>query len=511
MQRSAESSTIGALATVLTLLSSCVLACGTFAAAADYTTFHYDNARDGWNNTETGLKQSGARRITEYASYALDGEVDAQPLYLHAEYIPSTHSRESVVYVVTQNDTAYAIAPGHGVLWSRNFGASVGTRYVGNCMATSPTLGIAGTPVIDRATDTMYLVSYTLRNGAPSYTLHAISPGTGAEKMSAPIPVGDPSAHHQRAGLLESQGRIYVAFAGFCDHHVDASYGRILAYSARNLHLERQFITTSSPRCGDFHLGTIWALGFGPAADARGNVYFATGNGCIDYAHLPDGGYSDAVLRLTSDLRLTNTTSALFAPCGAFDENRHDQEIGSGGVVLVPRTQFLLAGGKTGITYVLDRSNLGGFHSPCPDRARFEMETNWGIWGGPVAWKSGSRTFVALAGTGPHGLRSYALDGSSGRLTLISETNVQLLRGGESTIVTSDRLGTPASQVLWLLTRPTTGAIYLQAYDPRNLARPLVSVVAGSWGNPFGYAPSSPTVVDGYVFVASNKQLTIWR
>ncbi|MDQ2865696.1 MAG: hypothetical protein M3R51_05670 [Candidatus Eremiobacteraeota bacterium] len=482
------------------------------AASADYTTFHFDNARDGWNDRETALNQSTASRITQVAHYVLDGEVDAQPLYLHGRHIAGKISRTNIAYVVTENDSVYAIAPQGGIVWKANFGAPVPTRYVANCMATAPTIGIQGTPVIDTSSDTMYFVAFTLSGGVPKYTLHAVSPENGVDKetMDMSPAVGDTSAHRQRAGLLLANGKIYVAFGGFCDRRADVSYGRVLAYDARTLALVDRFATTASPACGSFHFGTIWALGFAPAADRRGSVYFATGNGCIDYSRVRNGGYSDAVLRLTPTLRLASTHTALFAPCGARMENVHDQEIGSGGVALVSGTRFAIAGGKTGVTYVLDRMNLGGFHVPCPDRVAYESQTNWGLWGGPVTWQRGHDHYVAIPGTGPHGVRVYALDASTGALSLRSQTGVRLYNGGESVVLTSDGKTSGTSEVLWALTRPTTGVMYLQAYNPSEPSKPLISVAAGSWGNEFGYAGVSPTVVDGYVFVASNKELTVW-
>ncbi|HZT13817.1 MAG TPA: PQQ-binding-like beta-propeller repeat protein, partial [Candidatus Baltobacteraceae bacterium] len=255
-----------------------------------YTTFHFDNRRSGWNNRETMLVPARMRDVRMLARFELDGEVDAQPLY-----------HKGVAFVVTDNDTLYAISPTRGLLWKRHFGTAVAAAYAGRCRATAPSIGIQSTPVIDPASGTIYLVTYTLEHGVPAYTLRAVSTASGAERRRVDISkaVGNTYVHRQRAGLLESGGTIYIGFAGFCDHNASTTYGRMLAYSARDLAFAGSFVTTSSPACVDVHMGTIWSMGFAPAADARGNVYFATGNGCIDYSRVPDGGYSDAVLRLT--------------------------------------------------------------------------------------------------------------------------------------------------------------------------------------------------------------------
>jgi hypothetical protein len=470
------------------------------AAAANYVTYHYDNARNGWNDRETVLNQSTVLRLKKIADYTLDGEVDAQPLYLNG-----------VAYVATENDTLYAVSPRRGVLWRRHYGSPVPDRYAGRCQATAPVIGIQSTPVIDAASGTIYLVAATLRRGTPAFTLRAVHAATGMDVRSADISalVRNTLVHRQRASLLLSGGYVYVAFAGACDRNVSSTVGRIFAFGANTLRLGAQFATTDSPACGGFHYGTIWGLGFGPAADSDGNLYVSTGNGCIDYRSAVHGGYSDAVLRLTPDLRLLDTRNALFAPCNAVEDNRHDQEIGSAGVMLAPGMPFAIAGGKTGVTYVLDAHHLGGFHA-CPDHVVFERETSWGLWGGPAAWSSGGRAYVAVAGTGPDGLRVFELS-LHGVLQLSGETHERLFNGGQSIVVSSDRRASRTSVVLWTLTRPATGTICLRAYDPLHLRRPLFSAAAGTWANRYGYAAGSPTVVDGYVFVATNEELTIWK
>ncbi len=145
--------------------------------ATNYTTFHFDNARDGWNNAESVLYQGVIPRIGEYLNMSVNGAVEAQPLYLSSEYIPSKGGNYSAAFVVTDNDYIYAINPIYGTLWSKSYGNPVPNSYSGGCKETQPTIGIQGTPVIDTSTDTMYLVSYTLVSNYPTYTLHALSPG----------------------------------------------------------------------------------------------------------------------------------------------------------------------------------------------------------------------------------------------------------------------------------------------------------------------------------------------
>jgi hypothetical protein len=481
-------------------LLALLLLCPRFASATDYTTYHFDNARDGWNDAEVALTQTSVSHLTRSGDYPLDGVADAQPLYYHG-----------LVYVATENDTVYAVDPRRGVVWRRHLGTPVPSRYVAGCAAVASTIGIQGTPVIDVAHATIDLVAYTLERGIPQYSLRALSLASGAQVRDADISreAGNTRTQRQRVGLLQASGAIYVAFGSFCDRGFTDTYGRIAAFDAASFAPRSTFVTTSSPRCRDYHAGTFWALGFAPAADARGNLYVATGNGCIDYRRIPNGGYSDAVLRLTPELRLTDLHGAFFAPCTALEDNRHDQEIGSAGVTLIPGTRFAIAGGKTGVTYVLDQAQLGGYHAPCPDRIVYERATSNGLWGGPAAWISGSQTFIAVAGDGPQGLREYAI-APSGRLTIRAETGVTFENGGEFPVISSNGSNDPQSSLLWVLTRPTTGTVYLEAYAATNLHHRLFCAAAGSWSNPGAYMDATPTVADGRVFVATDRELTVW-
>ena len=75
----------------------------------DVTTYHYDNLRSGQNVNETTLTTANVSeaKFGLLGSFAVDGKVDAQPLYLSNVAIPNLGNK-NVLYVVTEHDSVFA-------------------------------------------------------------------------------------------------------------------------------------------------------------------------------------------------------------------------------------------------------------------------------------------------------------------------------------------------------------------------------------------------------------------
>src|SRR5258706_12524309 len=150
---------ISCLVSVL-LVANAVMA----GAQTAVTTYHNDNFRTGWNSTETVLTPAhgNANQFGALASVAVDDQVDAQPLLVPGVNITAGNKqgKHDVVYVVTGNDTVYAIDANVGtVLLSQHLGSPV-PKPLG-CSNNGPNVGITSTPVIDTTTSTLYLIAYT--------------------------------------------------------------------------------------------------------------------------------------------------------------------------------------------------------------------------------------------------------------------------------------------------------------------------------------------------------------
>jgi len=338
--------------------------------AQDVTTGGYDNSRTNANLNESTLTPDNVKATTFGRLFALsvDGQIYAQPLYKQNVSIvgQGTHN---VVFVATTHNTVYAFdadTPATA-LWSVNLGPSVPvSKYqsdIGVYTDITPENGILGTPVIDPYSGALYVVAATYENGSFFYRLHVLDIGSGSEMFGAPTTVAlqvpgigdnstngtvtfDAAQHIQRPALLLANGYVYVAFGS----HGDAApyHGWLVGYKAQNVR-STPIVFNASPNGS---AGAIWQSGRGPAADAAGNVYVVTSNGDSNFT----SNYSNAVLRL-DPTRLT--VSDYFAPFDFQALSDGDDDLGASGALLIPNTNLLLTGGKSGVLYVMDRTALG--------------------------------------------------------------------------------------------------------------------------------------------------------
>ena len=156
-------------------------------------TYKYDNGRTGLNPNETKLTVAAVTNGANFGklgSWTLDGSIYTQPLYVPGVSLGS--GTYNVLYVGTENDSVYALnadVPG-SVLWKRNFltsTATIGHGYTGGRTSIGGNVGITGTPVIDPATNWMYVVVRTTEGGNQVQRLHAIDITTGADVLPAAL------------------------------------------------------------------------------------------------------------------------------------------------------------------------------------------------------------------------------------------------------------------------------------------------------------------------------------
>jgi hypothetical protein len=502
----------------------------------DWLTYHGNASRTGWNAAETVLDTTtvSSGKFTMLESLPVDGQVYAEPLVATKETVPGIGVHDLLV-VATANDSVYAYdAQSGAAIWHRTFAnPAAGVVPVPatdtGCTNVSPRIGIMSTPVIDRSNDTIYVVAATdERSGSSTAThirLHAISLANGAENASADIAGTYPQSggatiafvpklQMNRASLLEYDGDIYVAFGSHCDFGGTVPHGWLFAFDAKSLaRAKNVFLTTADPSTDGKTLGSIWGSGFGPSADASGNVYVATGNGALyDGSH----NLTQSVLKISPGLAFPQISS--FTPNTQAQENQRDLDLASSGVMLLPDQpgkvpHLAVAGGKTGITYLLNRDSLGGYAGAGSDAAAWQGQTNGGLWGAPVYFVAadGKPYIIYCGGNDP--VRKYRLNVNPVSLTLSSRSTAAIgsTEGGTIPIVSSN--GTAAgSAVVWALSRPagTSTPIKLKAYDGADLSRLLYTGDTHPWTNADGDALLAPTVVNGKVYVPTGSTVDIF-
>jgi len=355
--------------------------CGAFLSSSfaqlPVLTSRADISRTGANTNETLLTPTNVSKNSfgRLFSFPVDYVVMAQPLYVPNVNIPN-QGTHNVIYVVTQADSVYAIDADNGAqLWYAsmlNVGGTTASGIYLPC-GTGPGYnqeGIVSTPVIDPTTNTMYLVAKTLLNTKVRHHLHALDITTGNEQAGSPVLITAASTSnkghvtvfnslHQknRPGLLLLNGVLYLGFgSNSCN---DGATGWVLSYDAASL--SQLAVFNTSP---DYGLTSIWQAGVGLAADADGNIFVETAEAGGNGFDVPNGGqtYCNSVLKLSPNLTLAD----YFTPWSVAYLNSHDLDLSSTGALILPDQDSpypheLIASGKQGIVYVLNRDNLGMF------------------------------------------------------------------------------------------------------------------------------------------------------
>ena len=512
------------------------------SASADNLTFHQNNLREGWYASETTLTTSNVNAAhfgllgTLGASSGMPAlsKVFAQPLFASAERTPSgTHD---LVIVASSSAQVYAYDGGTmRAVWHRSFtgGSVVAQPWTDSlCADINPEYGIVGTPVIDRKLDRVYVVVATDEGGTAAMRIHALSLADGTDavpptELAQTVPrIGggsisvSPQWNMNRGALLEANGNIYVPLGTHCDDKAASTHGWLLSYDATTLRFTGSVTATDGVIANSIYLGSPWMSGFGPAADAQGNIFFATGNGATDDRN----NFAMSVVKVPGNLSLG--AGSTFTPATATADSDFDADLGSGGVMLFPdqpgpHPRQLIQGGKCAhqaagtplycYKYVLDRDALGGQRNG--DAGALGRQNVAGMmFGGPAYFRDANNAQRVIYGGSP--LDDYLVTpNAQGALTLqqAASSNVGCLvcrdSGGSQPIVSSN--GTRAgSAIVWVIkgNPPTGGAMSLYAFDAVKMGAPLFSGRAGSWNvssgaSYIGAALVSPTVANGRVYV----------
>jgi hypothetical protein len=424
---------------------------------SDVLTRRYDNRRSGANIHETALTRSNVRtRFHKLWTLYADAKIMAQPLYVSNLRVPATRiagakaktrcqSPCNAVIVATMKGTVYAYMADEKpesrddtLLWatylSDNHACKCGATGPQNGNADfdmwavdDPWWGVLSTPVVDRATNSLYVVDWTNDQQYRIYNLNlttgdiqkgpVVVSGQIGNQTFAVGPNGPPQLRKQRAALLLSNGLLYVAFGG--DNH-EGLAGWLFVYDAPTLALKTIWSPTPAGRNGG-----IWMAGDGPAADDAGNVYLQSGDGDLNESAR---SFGESLLKLHFENGGV-AVKGFFAPCNQMLLTACDLDQGSSGPVLFD--DFVVAGGKNGVLYLMRRDAMAGYApGPFPPPAAAclpgqpdckdgpNLLQKWPvasghIHGAPVVWKSASnQTWLYVMGEGDQ-LKAFPFAGTA--------------------------------------------------------------------------------------------------
>jgi uncharacterized protein YjdB len=529
-------------------------------SGVNITTWHVDANRSGLNANETILTPSNVVPATfgKLFSLPIDGYAYAEPLLMSGVTINS--AKHNVLYVATEHDSVYAFDAdtAGSPLWQVSLLQSGETPLT--AAPIKPYEGVTSTPVIDPSTGTLYVVSAQIASGSAGFfRLHALDITTGAEKFGGPVTLNvSVSATNsasvggiqtldtsciQRAALLLANGNVYIGFGG-------CHSGWLVAYNASSLAQVGVFNSSTALNGEGTYAsaGGVWMGSGGPVADSSGNVYITTGNGPWNGT----SAFADSVLKFpptpTSGANGTMQPSDYFTPSIYQYMDCNDSDLAAGGLILIPGTTTLIAGGKTGTMYLVNSGNLG--HETSNDSGALQMQvwgaglTNGSTYPSSCTDSSGVNNanvtsyeifgtsayfnnYVYLgvtptSSTAPGGVRQFEY---SGTLSPFADTTPAVQQGTRGTSPFISANGTNDG-IVWMIdegfplqntqsdpsnpgtTQPPTDAT-LRAFSAASYPNELWDSGQNSADTPgYGIKFTSPVVANGKVYISTGHDLT---
>ncbi len=357
------------------------------------TQYHNNSSRDGLY-IDSAFTQSAAANLTRDLNFdgTIVGNVYAQPLYI--EGVPSG----PMIIAVTESNNVYALNAVDGtIIWQRNVGSPVPAADL-SCTNVG-SMGIIGTPVVDLASRALFLNAMVTPDGGATIKHYIISLNvdTGAINSGWPVDVEltahyngttfTPSAQQQRPALGIVGSILYVGYGSMGD--CPLYHGWLVGVPINNpVSVTAWAAATIGPGIWG---GSIWGVG-GVASDGSnpfvttGNTQFTGGTWC--------GG--EAVIRFQPGPIFSESTNDYWVPTNWLQLDNNDLELGGSGPLLVDvpgatPSQVVVALGKDGNVYLLDRSNLGGISAPI---ASFHV-ANDGIIQGAATYRTNLDTHVS--------------------------------------------------------------------------------------------------------------------
>src|SRR6266540_731160 len=281
----------------------------------------------------------------------ISGNVHAQPLYIEG----GPHG--PMVIVVTASNNVYALNADTGIpIWSRtDIGPALTSGL--NCGNISP-VGIIGTPVVDLTSRSLFFDA--LIQGNPiKHFVYSLNVDTGATNANWPVDLNNAGIgftsldQEDRGALALVNGIVYVPFSGYLGD-CGSYHGWVVGVQINNPSTGVMAWATTAVK------GGIWGHS-GVASDGT-NMFVITGN-TSGTGGVWGGG--EAIIRLQAGPVFSGQPPDYWAPTNWFSLDNTDTDLGGCSAILIDvpgatPSQLVLALGKDGKAYLLNRNNLGG-------------------------------------------------------------------------------------------------------------------------------------------------------
>src|SRR5213595_3379444 len=328
------------------------------SAQVNVTQEHNNPSRDGVY-IDPAFRSSAAANLTRDLDFdgTISGNVYAQPFYIEGG--PSG----PMIIAVTESNNVYALDATTGtVIWQVNVGPPVTSGLT--CTNINPA-GITGTPVVDLASRSLFFDAL-IDGPTKKHFIYSLNVDTGATNPGWPVDVNATATYNgitftslvqnERGGLAVVNGIVYVAWSG---HLGDCGtyHGWVVGVPINNPSNVGAWATTAIG-------GGIWGHG-GVASDGT-NMFVVTGN-----TFHTDGNWmgGEAIIRLQAGPTWTGNSTDYWVPTNWLSLDNTDTDLGGVSATLIDvpgatPSQLVLALGKDGNAYLLNRNNLGGIAAP---------------------------------------------------------------------------------------------------------------------------------------------------
>lgn len=323
-------------------------------AQVNVTQEHNNLSRDGFY-IDPAFTRGNAANLRRDLNFngTLAGNVYAQPLYIEGG------PNGAMVVAVTESNNVYALNADNGnIIWQRNLGPAVTSGLL--CGNINP-LGISGTPVVDLDSRSLFLDA--MIDGNPKkHFVYSLNIDTGAIRPGWPVDLNATASfngtaftsnvQNERGGLALVNGVLYVPFSGLAGD-CGMYHGWVIGIPINNPGSVMAWATAAVG-------GGIWGHS-GVASDGT-NMFVITGNTFNTQGNWMGG---EAVIRLQAG----PVFSDFWAPPNWLSLDQGDTDLGGVSAMLVDvpgatPSQLVLALGKDGMAYLLNRNNLGHVSPP---------------------------------------------------------------------------------------------------------------------------------------------------